>query len=55
MILVMNEGQLVERGVHSELLNVRGIYSQLHEVQMTQRKSRRAELPGGKLAAAEPL
>jgi ATP-binding cassette subfamily B protein/subfamily B ATP-binding cassette protein MsbA len=53
VILVVNEGRIVERGTHSELLSARGMYYQLHEVQTTQRRSHRVPIPS-KLAAAEP-
>jgi len=33
LILVMDRGQIVERGTHSELLELGGIYSQLYETQ----------------------
>src|SRR5688500_4417896 len=53
VILVMNEGRIVERGTHSELLNTRGMYCQLYDVQTTQRQSRRLSLPDTNLTAAE--
>lgn len=37
-ILVLNQGQLVEQGTHEELLQVGGLYKQLHEVQTKQAK-----------------
>jgi ATP-binding cassette subfamily B protein len=51
MILVMNEGRIVERGSHNELLNARGMYYQLHELQTKQRPSRRAAVATTNLAA----
>jgi ATP-binding cassette, subfamily B, bacterial len=55
IILVMNEGRLVESGTHAELLSANGLYYQLHQVQTTQRKSKRlapdiAELPSPEMA-----
>jgi ATP-binding cassette subfamily B protein/subfamily B ATP-binding cassette protein MsbA len=44
IILVMNNGHIVERGTHNELLNARGMYYQLYEMQTTQRISRRVQL-----------
>src|SRR5262249_27871608 len=44
LILVVNEGQIVEKGTHNELMSARGMYYQLHEVQTTQRRSRRVQL-----------
>jgi ATP-binding cassette subfamily B protein/subfamily B ATP-binding cassette protein MsbA len=41
VIVVINDGQIVEKGTHNELLSARGMYYQLHEVQTTQRKSQR--------------
>jgi ATP-binding cassette subfamily B protein len=40
-IVVINDGRIVEKGTHNELLSARGMYYQLHEVQTTQRKSQR--------------
>jgi ATP-binding cassette, subfamily B, bacterial len=54
VILVINEGRIVEKGTHSELLSARGMYHQLHEVQNTQRKSKRLAVSSGEMAAAEP-
>jgi ABC-type multidrug transport system fused ATPase/permease subunit len=33
LILVLDHGQLVERGTHEELLNSGGLYKQLHDLQ----------------------
>jgi ABC-type multidrug transport system fused ATPase/permease subunit len=54
MILVLNDGKLVEHGTHSELIAAKGMYYQLHEVQTTQRKSKRIEAESAQLASAEP-
>ena len=37
MILVMDRGQIVERGTHEELLEAGGLYRQLHDVQTGRR------------------
>jgi ABC-type multidrug transport system fused ATPase/permease subunit len=42
MILVMNQGQICERGSHEDLMEARGIYYQLHRIQTARRSSRRA-------------
>jgi hypothetical protein len=34
MILVMDKGQLVERGTHEELLARRGLYKEIHDLQL---------------------
>src|SRR2546427_3215318 len=34
LILVLDQGRLVERGTHEELLGQKGLYRQLHDVQM---------------------
>jgi ATP-binding cassette subfamily B protein/subfamily B ATP-binding cassette protein MsbA len=39
-ILVVNEGRIVERGTHEELLREGGVYGQLHEAQTRERKKR---------------
>jgi ABC-type multidrug transport system fused ATPase/permease subunit len=55
VILVLNEGRIVERGTHNELLAARGMYYQLHEIQTGLRKSRRTAMPEIKVAAAESV
>jgi len=39
-ILVLNQGRLMERGTHDELLALGGLYRQLHDVQMRRVKRR---------------
>ena len=39
-ILVMNEGQIVERGTHEQLLRHGAVYRQLHDAQTRERKRR---------------
>jgi ABC-type multidrug transport system fused ATPase/permease subunit len=46
-ILVLNEGRIVERGTHDDLVVREGIYSQLHEAQNRERK----RLPAGEPVA----
>jgi ABC-type multidrug transport system fused ATPase/permease subunit len=50
VILVMNHGRLVEHGTHEDLLEVGGLYRELHEAQTARR--RRASRPGGRLAVS---
>ena len=35
-ILVLDQGQIVERGKHTELLNKNGLYASLHRIQFPQ-------------------
>jgi ABC-type multidrug transport system fused ATPase/permease subunit len=51
-ILVMNEGRIVERGTHEELLRTGAVYHQLHEAQTRERKRRVPARAGGNGAAA---
>src|SRR5205823_9197638 len=53
LILVMNQGQICERGMHQELLDARGTYYQLHLVQTTRRNSRRVPTRSAELTATE--
>jgi ATP-binding cassette subfamily B protein/subfamily B ATP-binding cassette protein MsbA len=53
MILVMNQGRICEQGSHQELMEQRGMYYQLHQMQTTQRKSRRERASEKEAAAAE--
>jgi ABC-type multidrug transport system fused ATPase/permease subunit len=41
LILVMNDGRIVEQGTHDELLERDGLYRQLHVAQTAQRRRRR--------------
>jgi ABC-type antimicrobial peptide transport system ATPase subunit len=34
MILVMDQGQIVERGTHEELLTRGGLYKEIHDLQL---------------------
>ncbi|MFN8412628.1 MAG: ABC transporter ATP-binding protein [Anaerolineales bacterium] len=36
LILVMDKGQIVERGTHAELLKLGGLYKEIHDLQLTQ-------------------
>jgi len=53
VILVMDEGAIVEHGSHDQLLARGGLYAQLHAVQTSQRERRRAELIPVPSAAGE--
>jgi ABC-type multidrug transport system fused ATPase/permease subunit len=45
VILVMNEGQLIERGTHEELLARGGFYKQMHDIQSRTRRRSTAVIP----------
>jgi len=36
VILAMQDGQIVERGTHGELLDRGGLYARLHQIQFSQ-------------------
>ncbi|MDQ7862400.1 hypothetical protein RCO48_19550 [Peribacillus frigoritolerans] len=36
MILVMDQGKVIEKGTHSELLRVNGFYAELYNSQFTE-------------------
>jgi len=40
LILVINHGQLVEKGTHEELLRRNGLYEQLHDMQTRSERSK---------------
>jgi ABC-type multidrug transport system fused ATPase/permease subunit len=46
-VLVMNEGQLAERGTHESLLEANGLYRQLHDVQAAWMRERAEALLAG--------
>ena len=45
VILVMSHGRLVERGTHDELLEVAGLYRELHDAQIVRRRARAPRQP----------
>jgi len=51
VILVMNQGRLSEQGTHEELIQLGGMYYELHRVQTTRRASRRVRMYGQEIAA----
>jgi ATP-binding cassette subfamily B protein len=53
-ILVLNQGEVVERGTHEELLRNGTIYRQLHEAQNRERKRRGSARNGGNGDGGEP-
>jgi len=44
MIFVVDEGEIVERGNHTQLLNKGGLYAELHELQFRREEK---TIPGG--------
>jgi ABC-type cobalamin/Fe3+-siderophores transport system ATPase subunit len=52
LILVMNEGELVEQGTHDQLVALGGLYSQLFDAQTKQRVKVRLEDDSGPVAGA---
>jgi len=52
LILVLNEGRIVEQGTHDELLERDGLFSQLHSAQNVQRRRRPAATNGHAVAPA---
>jgi ATP-binding cassette, subfamily B, bacterial len=52
-ILVVDQGRIVERGTHEDLVDLRGIYHQLHEAQSRERRGRSAIARRRALAALE--
>jgi ABC-type multidrug transport system fused ATPase/permease subunit len=52
LILVVNEGELVETGTHDQLVALGGLYSQLFDAQTKQRVKVRLEDPAGPITAS---
>ena len=46
VIMVLNEGRIVESGKHEQLLAQRGLYAKLHEIQFSRRTDSIAEVMG---------
>lgn len=40
LILVLNEGEIVERGTHEALLELNGLYAQMYEIQLKQQENK---------------
>ena len=53
IILVMNEGRLIERGTHDELMRLDGFYKQMHDIQRRTRRRSTAIIPDQEAAADE--
>ncbi|HXR61892.1 MAG TPA: ABC transporter ATP-binding protein [Solirubrobacterales bacterium] len=53
-ILVLQQGRIVERGTHEELLRTGTVYRQLHEAQNRERKRRGTARNGGNSGGGEP-
>jgi ATP-binding cassette subfamily B protein len=39
LILVMDEGQIKERGIHADLLKMNGLYKEIYDLQLTQQEN----------------
>ena len=46
MILVMDKGQIVERGTHAELLKQGGLYKEIHDLQLVDHARFSEEMEG---------
>lgn len=55
VILVFDEGRLVERGAHAELLTYRGLYAAMHDLQMGEGNQQRSLLETNRPAISESL
>ncbi|MEK6222151.1 MAG: ATP-binding cassette domain-containing protein, partial [Chloroflexota bacterium] len=44
LILVMNEGKIIERGQHAELLKENGLYKEIYDLQLAQQEKFRDEI-----------
>jgi ABC-type multidrug transport system fused ATPase/permease subunit len=53
LILVIDRGRLIERGTHDELMDLAGVYFNLHQIQTTRRRSRRIPVPAAESLRAE--
>jgi ATP-binding cassette subfamily B protein len=47
LILVMDRGQIVERGTHPELLSQHGLYAHLYETQFSRARAQESALQPG--------
>jgi ABC-type multidrug transport system ATPase subunit len=54
LILVLDQGRIVERGTHSELLGQDGLYRQIYELQLRDREKFHAEMEALQIAEPEP-
>jgi hypothetical protein len=52
MILVMDDGRIVERGTHDELLALNGLYKEIHDLQLIDHAAFAEEME--ELQAIEP-
>lgn len=46
MIIVMDKGRIVERGTHDELLKLRGLYTEIHDLQLVDHAKFAEEMEG---------
>ena len=53
LILVMDKGQIVERGTHDDLLARGGLYKEIHDLQLMQRDGFAEEMEGKERIMAE--